>query len=166
MAQQLTGAPLIALGKPGDIDTAARNPLGMVVQGVDASGAFAEYIYLKGVASTIAGSVVTYTPSTGVTALIVADASGPVAIALAATVAATFGWYGLTGTFTTDVVANSAAVATTAKNPGRETTDGKVGDGRAAGDEINNFFQLTATTAAALVSCNISRPYVNNFTGA
>lgn len=166
MAAQITGAPLVALGKPGDVDTVQRNPLGMVIQGVDALGAFAEFIYLKGVASTIVGSVVTYTPSTGVTALLVADMSGSVAVALGLTVAGTFGWYGITGTFPVDVVANSASVATTAKNPGRETTDGKVGDGRAAGDEINGFFQLLATTTAAIVNCQIARPYVNNFTGA
>lgn len=125
------------------------------------------YVYLKGVASTIAGSVVTYDLSTGVTALIVADASGPVAISASANTSATnYSWYGVQGVFTTDVVANSAAYATTAKNPGRETTDGKVGDGRAAGDEINNFIQITATTAAALVPCAINWPFVNNFTGA
>lgn len=125
-----------------------------------------EYVYLKGVASTIAGSVVTY-DAAGVTTLIVADASGLVAVSMAANTSATnYSWYGIRGRFTTDVVANSAAVGTTAKNPGRETSDGKVGDGRAAGDEINNFFQVTATTAAALVPCDISYPFVNNFTGA
>jgi hypothetical protein len=135
------------------------------VYGTDALGNAAEYIYLTGVASTIVGSVVTY-DNAGVTALIVADASGPVAVAMAITVASTFGWYCIQGTIPVDVVANSAACATTAKNPGRETTDGKVGDGRAAGDEINNFFQRVATTAAAVVNCQIDHPFVNNFTGA
>lgn len=125
-----------------------------------------EYIYLKGVASTIVGSVVTFSGTTGVTALIVADISGPVAIATGLTVASTWGWYGINGIFPTDVVANSAAFATTAKNPGRETTDGKVGDGRAAGDEIIGMIQLLATTAAAIVNTQINYPSVNNFTGA
>lgn len=167
MAAFKTGAALASVGGITDIHlTTARNPLGMRVQGVDAFGNSAEYIYLKGVASTIAGSVVTY-DHLGVTALIVADASGPVTVAMAAIDAATsFGWYCIQGTISVDVVANSAAAATTAKNPGKETTDGKVGDGRAAGDEINNFFQRTATTAAALVPCQIDHPFVNNFTGA
>lgn len=145
------------------INTSKRFRLGTVKKDITGN----QYIYLKGVASTIAGSVVTYDPSTGVTALIVADMSGPVAVSMSAnTVATSYSWYCVVGTVLTDVVANSAAYATTAKNPGRETTDGKVGDGRAAGDEINNFFQITATTTAALVNCNIFWPFVNNFTGA
>jgi hypothetical protein len=165
MAAQITGNSLAATGALTEVSSTARNAVGLVIAGVDDFGNLAEFIYLKGVASTIAGSVVTYDHA-GVTTLIVADASGPVAIALSATVASTFGWYAITGTFLADVVANSAAAATTAKNPGRETTDGKVGDGRAAGDEINNFFQRVATTTAALAYCQISRPFVNNFTGA
>lgn len=165
MAAQINGNSLVAVGRPGDVDTVARNPVGTVVAGVDSTGNFAEFIYLKGVASTIAGSVVTY-DNAGTTTLIVADASGPVAVALGVTVASTFGWYAITGTHLVDVVANSAAASTTSKNPGRETTDGKVGDGRVAGDEINNFFQRVATTTAALALCQFNRPYVNNFTGA
>lgn len=166
MAGYLTGAPMVGVGALANVDTTALNQVGKRCYGVDNTGNTAEFIYLKGVASTIVGSVVTY-DNVGATTLIVADASGPVAIAQAITVVSTFGWYGIQGTFTTDVVANSAAAATTAKNPGIEgATPGKVGDGRAAGDEINNFFQRTATTAAALVDCQIDHPFVNNFTGA
>jgi hypothetical protein len=165
MAADKTGAVLASVGKLTDIDTTARNPVGMVIAGVDDFGNQAEFIYLKGVASTIAGSVVTYDHA-GVTTLIVADASGPVAVAMAATVASTFGWYCISGTVLVDVVANSLAAAAGGKNPGRETTDGKVGDGRAAGDEIANFFQRVTTTTAALAYCQINRPYVNNFLGA
>lgn len=165
MAAIIQGPVHAAVGSIGDVDTAARNPIGMRVQGVDATGNTAEFIYLKGVASTIVGSVVTFDQA-GVTTLIVADASGPVAVALALTVVNTFGWYGIQGTFPTDVVANSLAAAAGVKNPGRETTDGKVGDGRAAGDEIANFFQRVATVAAAVVNCQIDHPYVNNFLGA
>lgn len=155
----------VAVGAPGDVDTTARNPVGLRRKGMDAYGFPAEYIYLIGVASTIVGSVVTF-DATGQTALIVADASGLVAVATGLTVASTWGWYCVQGKVLVDVVANSAATATTAKNPGRETTDGKVGDGRAAGDEIANFYQITATTAAAVVPCQIDHPYVNNFLGA
>ncbi len=157
------------VGAPGDVHTTARNIVGTRARGLDTSGNDAEYIYLKGVASTVVGSVVTYTSAAadGLTALIVADMNGPVAIATAITVASTWGWYGIQGDFLTKVVANSAAVAASAKNPGFETTAGMVGDGRAAGDEINNFFQLVATTSpTADVLCRIDHPFVNNFTGA
>jgi hypothetical protein len=164
MAAAKAGASA-SVGQLTDVDTVARNVVGTVVEGVDDFGNYAEFIYLKGVASTIVGSVVTYDHA-GATTLIVADASGPVAVSMGVNVASTFGWYCITGTVLVDVVANSAAAAAAGANPGRETTNGKVGDGRAAGDEINNFFQRVATTAAALAYCQISRPFVNNFTGA
>ncbi len=161
----ITGSAMAAVGQPGDVDTVARNVVGTRARGQDTSGSSAEYIYLIGVASTIAGSVVTF-DGAGQTALIVADASGPVAVATGAVLAANWGWYCIQGYVLVDVVASSAAASTSSKNPGRETTDGKVGDGRAAGDEINNFFQRVATTGAALALCQIDHPFVNNFTGA
>src|SRR6185436_7277303 len=112
----ITGGSQAAVGYPGDVDTVARNVLGTRARGVDTTGNTAEYIYLQGVASTIAGSVVTF-DNAGLTTLIVADASGPVAVATGITVASTYGWYMIQGTILVDVVANSAAAATTAKNP-------------------------------------------------
>ena len=157
----ITGAAQSAVGLPGDVDSAARNPVGMRAIGVDTTGNTAEYIYLQGVASTIVGTVVTYDEA-GVTTLIAANAKGPVAVATGLTVASTFGWYGLQGTFLTDVVANSADNSTI----GRETTDGKVGDGRAAGDQIANAFQRAVTTAAAVVLCQFDHSFVDDFMGA
>jgi hypothetical protein len=162
MAAKITGAALIANGAIGDIHTTARHDFGTVVEGVDAVGGFAEFIYLKGVGSTIVGSPVTY-DELGVTALLAANAKGPVAVALAIMDATTkFGWYAITGTHPVDTVANSADNSTV----GRETTNGKVGDNRAAGDEINNWVQRAATTAAAVVNHQFNRPFVNDFTGA
>jgi hypothetical protein len=149
------------IGLLTDVDTSARNPVGTRAAGVDDFGNTAEFIYLKGIGSTIAGSVVTFDEA-GVTALIAANAKGPVAIAMAATVANTWGWYCVQGTVKADVVANSADNSTI----GRETTDGKVGDGRAAGDEIANAFQREATTSAALAYVQIDHPFVNDFLGA
>ena len=60
-----------------------------------------EFIYLTGVASTVAGAWVSY-DELGITAGLDTDVqtSGPVAIAMAATVASTYGWYGIWGSFT------------------------------------------------------------------
>lgn len=117
-----------------------------------------EFIYLKGVASTIVGSVVTFDEA-GVTTLIAANAVGPVAVAQAIVDAATkFGWYGIYGTFLTDVVANCADNG----KLGRETTDGKVGDGAAAGDNIYGAVARAATTAAAVILCQFTYPSVND----
>lgn len=161
MAAQITGGPFAAFSLLTDVDDSARNVVGTRVYGRDALGNTAEFIYLQGVASTIAGSVVTF-DELGVTALIAANAKGPVAVAMAAIVANKFGWYGIQGTFPTDVVANSADNSTI----GRETTDGKVGDGRAAGDQIANCFQRAATTGAAIVNVQFDHSFVDDFLGA
>jgi hypothetical protein len=121
-----------------------------------------EYIYLKGVSSLVAFDAVTYDEA-GVTALLAANAKGPVAFAQAAVDASTkYGWFMIAGTTSANIVANSADNSTV----GRETTDGKVGDGRAAGDQIGNCFARTATTTAATGSLQIMYPFVDDFMGA
>lgn len=121
-----------------------------------------EYIYLKGVASTIVGSWVTY-DELGVTTLLVTNAKGPVAVAMAITDSTSeYGWYQIAGTCEACISANSAADSTI----GFETTSGYAGDGRAAGDQIANCFERDATTAAAVVTCQIMYPYVDDFMGA
>ena len=151
-AYLITGAPSASSAGPKVVDSVQKFPLGTMVQGTDAVGGFAEYIYLKGVASTIQSSVVTYDEA-GVTTLLAAGAVGPVAVATAATVASTYGWYGITGTFPTDVAANCADNA----KLGRETADGKVGDGFASGDQIVFAISRAATTAAAVINCQFCR---------
>lgn len=155
---KITGPASAAAGAIGTVYTTAPMALGTVVTGTDTLGNFAEFIMLAGCASTIVGSVVTYDEA-GATTLLAANAVGPVAVALAITDATTeYGWYGITGTFPTDVVANCADNA----KLGRETTDGKVGDGFAAGDAITGAVSRAATTAAAVVNCQFMRPSVND----
>ncbi len=162
MAAQKTGPALVSGGYLTDVDTTAKNPVGLRVYGLDATGNSAEFIYLKGVTSTIVGSVVTYDEA-GVTTLLAANAKGPVAVAMGIVDAVTkYGWYCIQGTVPVDVVANCADNACM----GRETTDGKVGDGKAAGDQIANFFSRAATTAAAIINCQIDHPFVDDFMGA
>lgn len=55
-----------------------------------------EYIYLKGVASTAIGSWVTF-DELHITTLAVANGKGRVGVAMAATVASTYGWYQIYG---------------------------------------------------------------------
>src|SRR5574342_501495 len=102
-----TGSALASVGALTDIDTSARNPVGMRVRD-DAT--CAEFIYLKGVASTVAGSPVTYNTSFQ-SALTVTGARGPVAFAMAATVANTWGWYQICGSGTGDYAGAATAGA-------------------------------------------------------
>lgn len=120
-----------------------------------------EFVYLKGISSLVTGDAVTYDEN-GVTALLAANAIGPVAFAMAAVDANTkFGWFQIYGKAACNMVASSADNATV----GRETTDGKVGDGRAAGDEILNCVARSSTTGAAAGVVQINYPYVNDKTG-
>jgi hypothetical protein len=152
----LNGGAQAFSGDTSVVDSTAQHALG--TRAKDASGN--EYIYMQGIGSTIAGSVVTYDEAF-LTALIAANAIGPVAVAMAAIVANKFGWYCVFGSCDADVVASSADNATV----GRETTDGKVGDGRAAGDEIIGMVQREATTGAALATVQLTYPFVNDKTG-
>ena len=154
--QSVSGGTLSAVDA-----TADTSKLGKRVYGLDATGNSAEFIYLKGATSTIVGSVVTFDEA-GATALIAANAKGPVAVSMGITDSSTKGgWYGIQGTFPTDVVASCADNA----NLGRETTDGKVGDGFASGDLIANFYSRNSTTGAAVINCQIDHGFVNDTMG-
>lgn len=163
MAAGKTGGALASSGVLGQVYTdGSINALGQLMEGQDSLGNFAEYVWLKGVASTIVGSVVTF-DEVGVTTLIAAGGFGPVAVALAICDATTkFAWYGRTGTFPTDVVANTADNA----KLGRETTNGKVGDAPATGDQAVGMISRAATTAAAIVNVQYDRAWVPGGLGA
>lgn len=98
-----------------ETDTTQNFPFGTIVRGFDPIHGAGEFIYLLGVASTVAGSRVTYVPHTGVTTL--GDATGatslPCAFALAPTVATLYGWYQISGVAL--AVNNATAVAGTGK---------------------------------------------------
>ena len=86
--------------KPGTVDSSAMVPLGTVASFRDIGTTqlgLGEFIYLKGVASTLVGSWATINMDDGSTTLLVADAVGPVGIAMGLTVASTWGWYQISG---------------------------------------------------------------------
>jgi hypothetical protein len=85
--------------KPGDIDTAAKVPVGTRAKFIHPTYGEGEFIYLLGVASTAAGDAVTWNAATFATTRAAAGAGIPwsVAFATAATVASTYGWYQTSG---------------------------------------------------------------------
>jgi hypothetical protein len=95
---------------------AADIPLGTIVRAVDPTYGVAEFIYLLGVGSTTVGSIVTYNATTYQTALAAVGTAKPqpVAIAMSANVAASYGWYQISGiavckkTCTVSLAANAA----------------------------------------------------------
>lgn len=92
------GPPLVA-SKPGDVDTSAKVPLGTVKTFKNTAYGEGEFIYLLGVANTVAGDAVSYNGSTWATTRAAAGAGipWPIAFATAATVASTYGWYQISG---------------------------------------------------------------------
>jgi hypothetical protein len=141
------------------IDSVQAYTFGSRVQDKDCN----EYIYLKGVASTIVGSWVTF-DELGVTTLLVANAKGPVAVAMAITDSTSeYGWYQIWGTAEACIAANSADNT----QIGFKTTSGYAGDGKATGDEIVGAIEREATGgAAAVVTVQLYYPLVNDTTGA
>ena len=79
--------------------TTATEASGTVVRAVDSTYGVGEFIYLKGVASTVVGSIVEYNTSwqTGLATTTDLDAPMPIAIAMSACVASEFGWYQIGG---------------------------------------------------------------------
>lgn len=78
--------------------TTKNHPLGSIISATDPTYGSGEFIYLKGVASTVAGSIVVYDDSFQ-TALATSalDEPRPMAVSVAATVADEYGWYQISG---------------------------------------------------------------------
>lgn len=144
---QLTGAPgmIVKTGAgtgtavTASVDSSALVPV--CTRAFDATG-LNEYIYLLGVASTVAGSVVTFDRTSGATTLIAGNAVGPVAVAMAATVASTYGWYCIYGTCTAacDTIADNAAVYI-------DGTAGRIDDAVVAGDLVAGMFSRSTDSS-------------------
>jgi hypothetical protein len=97
------GYPSAAVGALTNVDSTQLNPIGQRrMEGMK------EYIYLSGVASTAAGDAVVYHEDGSTVRLVTGTPAGPVAIALAATIAGTYGWYQILGSATVNVAASFA----------------------------------------------------------
>ncbi len=139
------------------------HPLGSIVTAEDvASTAYGvgEFIYLKGVASTVVGSVVTYDAGGFTTALASANAVGPIAVAMSANVADQYGWYQIGGRGVVKGLAGLAADALCYLT----ATAGSVDDAVVAGDAIH-FMETTSaldTPSSGLAEVTMTRPFVTN----
>jgi len=93
--------PFIVNQAIADTSTTQNWPLGTVIRAVDPTYGAGEFIYLKGVASTVVGSIVEYnsTFQTGLSTTATAglDAPHPLAISMSANIANQYGWYQISG---------------------------------------------------------------------
>jgi hypothetical protein len=150
--------PSLGYQKIADTSTTQNHPLGTIVRASDPTYGEGEFIYLKGIGSTVVGSWVTYNVSPGVTALLAPNAIGPVAVAMSANVASQYGWYQISG----DALASAADVADSGKVY-IDTAAGKCDDAVVVGDRVNNAkWTSTEDTATGLARAYIARPFVTD----
>ena len=98
MAFRVTDA-VLGLQPIAETSTTQRHPVGKIVRAADPTLGEGEFIYLKGVASTAVGLVVSYNTSSFTTTLgaIARNLPNPVAVAMSANVASQWGWYQIGG---------------------------------------------------------------------
>ena len=145
-------------------DTVANHPLGSVLEAKDPVYGAGEFIYLLGVASTVAGSLVTWngnssgTP-TFQTALCpsTANLAQPVAVAMSANTAGRYGWYQVYG----NAVVSTNGTLAAGPAPIYIGSAGNVTSTGAAGKQILSAVNVTATgtPAANFAVIEINRPH-------
>ena len=146
-----------------ETSTTSKAPLGTRIQAKDTASTsygIGEFIYLKGVASTVVGSFVTYDQDDNSTALLVANAINPVATAMSICVAGEFGWYQIFG----QAVGKGLASLADNANIYGTATAGSVDDAIVAGDRVQNAKTTSAldTPSTGLVEVAFQYPIVNN----
>ena len=135
------------------------NKLGMIVRAFDPTYGEGEFILLLGVASTAIGSLVIWDASTYQTTLCAttANQARPVAVAMSANLAATWGWYQIGGSA---VVAKSTGVKLSGSVSVGVNSTGKIG-ATASGKEILAARNVvTAASAATTAVIVLNRPHL------
>lgn len=152
---QLTARTQIFSGDTSVVDTSLGHPLGTRAFDTDGN----EYIYLQGVASTAAGSWVTFDED-NLTTLAVADGVGRVAVAMAAIVASRYGWYQIYGRCATALAILDGDCAAD-KQLYLTSTAGSVDDVDVAGDAIHGAISRVAETVTAnYIEAELNYPFV------
>ncbi len=146
-----------------DTSTTQRHPLGMIVAGHDQDGTLggAEFIYLKGVASPVVGSIVNYKATSFQTALGYAGelVPCPYAVAMSANVANQYGWYQISG-IATAAKASTVSFAAAAKVAVGSSSGLAVAT--LSGQEIMGAFVSAVASAASgrtTVQLVVNRPH-------
>ena len=155
LAENRLGPPLITA-----VETTASLPLGTRVKFMHETYGEGEFIYLRGVSSTAVGSWVTFNADDHSTALLAANAIGPVAVAMAPTVADRFGWYQIYGKAVGSVLSGFLDNA----NVYATGTAGSVDDTVVSGDRVKNAKGASAigTPSAGLAEFEIHYPVMDD----
>lgn len=150
------------IGQPiAETSTTLKHRLGDRFKCSDDTYGPGEFIYLAGVASTAVGSWVTYNQDDGTTALLAANAIGPVAIAMSANTSATsYGWYQIYG----KAVGLCLALFADNANVYATATPGSVDDAVVAGDRVKNAKGASAigTPSGSFAEFEIQYPVMDD----
>lgn len=144
--------------------TTKQHDLGTIVSAVDRganNNGVGEFIYAKGVASTVVGSWVTFNEDDWTTALLVADAIGRVGIAMSINVAGpNYGWYQIGG----KAVGKALSAFADNGNVYSTSTAGSVDDAIVAGDRVKNCKGASALDgpATGMAEFELDRPSVDD----
>lgn len=140
--------------------TTQNHPLGSIVNADDPVYGSGEFIYLKGVASTVLGSWVLYAPDDFTTSLLAANDIGFVAVAMSINVASQYGWYQIQG----KAVGKALTAFADNGNVYSTATAGSVDDAVVAGDRVKNAKGASAldTPSTGLAEFEIARPWVDD----
>ena len=147
--------PRPSAGVPGEIHSAKQNTLGVERQFSDGTSLWT-CVYLEGAASTVANDFCTYSPA-GVATRIVTTATGPVAVASAAIVNATYGWFWIIGSVT-----GTCESSCLSNVPIYPLSAGRVDDAIVQNKAILNCVATTAAVAGATATFTINRPWVGD----
>lgn len=142
-----------------DTDTAQRHRLGTIVRGVDPTLGQGEFIYLKGIGSTVVRSIVNYDDdfTTALNTSAVTGPARPLAVAMSANVASQYGWYQISGL----AVATKASTVSFADGAGLGAASG-LAVAVATGTVINGAVVRAVASAASgrvTVAIAINRPH-------
>ena len=152
---QLIGSQPIAT-----TDTVQNHPLGTRVNAKDPTYGEGEFVYLLGLAATAVGTWVTFNQDDNTTALLAANAIGPVAVAMSANVASQYGWYHVFGKAIGKALAayadNGLVYAT--------ATAGSIDDAVVAGDRVKNAKGASdvGTPSTGLAEFEIQYPFMDD----
>lgn len=141
-----------------ETSTTQKHPLGMRVQAHDPTYGVGEFIYLPGIASTVAGDLVVYDTRELTTTRATTTNRGPAAVAMSANVASQWGWYQIFGM----AVINAGTVADNSL-PYATATAGTIDDAVVVGAQIDNARIKSAdgTPSAGKCVCHITYPSLN-----
>lgn len=154
----LTGYPQVTTGDTAQIDSTQRLALG--TRSYDPDGN--EYIYLKGLASTVAGDWVAFDED-HITTRLITNCLGRVGVAMAAITGDKYGWYQIYG-YCVKALAISGGSCGKDKVIYTTTTAGQVDDVHTGGTTdmvIRAISRVDEDTTADQISVELNYPFVS-----